>query len=371
MKKMNYTLLCLITTFLFIRCAEIFEINDSSVRSKIVLNGIIEPDSIVKIKVSKTYPLQYADTLQYNQILPQAIIKNATLTLFVNDENIGKMTEISIDSNKYNTGTFFQSNYRPKCGDKIRIEASAQGFKSVWAETKIPDSILINKVDTSTYYFKNDYFIDGYYDYIENTYHSVTSDFKIPTDAKSMNLNLKIGIENNNINENYYALSVYQKIKDTYNTWYYQPHIDLAKEPLFNNNNAKNSIYAFFSEESNSGYRAKIFRDDLFNNGKYTLNTSLWGYYFYRIATYYGDGTVGVKMYNVPIEILIHSLSKELYNYILSHTNSSYEQIPYIFESNATYTNVHNGLGVVGAQTITKRKIVMKQYKGKYDPKTD
>jgi len=369
MNKIKIGMFYLAVLFLSVSCIETLEIDTKTVQPKIVMNGILEPDSIIKIKVSKSYNLEYTDTLDANRPLPQALIKDAILTLYVNDENLGPMTEAGVDGTRYHTGTFFRSKYHPKIGDKIRIEASATGLKSVWAETQIPKPIIINKIDTTTYYFKNDYHINGFYDYAENTYHSQGFNLKIPEDAKSINMRLKIDIENDNSINNYYAMSIYQKVKETYNEFYFQTHLDLTNEPLFNNS-AKNAIYAFFLEEGDSEYNAMIFDDNLFNNGKYTINLSLWGYYFYKLKSYYGDET-GDVVYNAPIEIYFDSLSKELYNYVLASKNSSYDEIPFIFEKNTTYTNVHNGIGIVGSRAIAKTTINIPPYKGKIDSKND
>lgn len=350
MKNITYILLFIIifTT----GCIEIIDINPEYSQPKIVLNGIIDADSIITVYVSKSYPFARIDTSNAKGNLSSDEMKNIDVEIYINGISKGKM---NYTGSKPHSVYIFTSNYRPKVGDLIKIEASAPGFKNVWTETQIPKPIIIQNIDTATFYMKKEN--DSRY------YNSLGGTAQVPYGAQSLNLKLKININDSEPNlTNHYGLSIFQRIKNN-ETFINAPTINVTSEPLLNENNAKNAIYAFFSEENNN--YLSIFTDDSFTNNKYTLNLSLWGYYFYTVETYYDDGSKDIEMHNSPIEISIISYSKELYDYYKLHQNSSYEELPYIFESKSTYSNVHNGIGVLCSRSITTKLMELPLFTGK------
>src|SRR5690554_5814410 len=135
-------------------CEKEIRINLDDYTPKIVMNGIISPDSIVEIGVSKSF--MYTDTNSTNSLL-----KNVALTLFINDERRETMQMARVDTiygwdrldRPYLAMiSIFRSTIRPKAGDKVRVEASAGGFDPAWAETTIPEPPLVNRVDTATFF---------------------------------------------------------------------------------------------------------------------------------------------------------------------------------------------------------------------------
>ena len=348
LKKISYGIIIFI---LFIKCTEIIEIDTTSIQSKIVLNGVIDADSTIEVYLSRSYPYIHTDTFNSYRYIKLANLENPSVKLYINDISKGNMNDAGIDS--YN-GAIFTSDYRPKVGDLIKIEVSAPGFKSVWAETQIPEPIIIQKIDTATFYEKKENDSKYYYN-LGNT--------EVPFGAQNLNLKLKIDIQNKESNKtNYYSLSIFQRINNSF--YINAPKINVTNEPLLNENNAKNAIYAFFSEKNDS--YTSLFTDNTFTNNKYSLNLSIWGYYFYSVEAYYDDGRKDIEMHNSPIEISITSLSKECYDYYkLSFQKSSYEEIPYIFDTKSTYSNVHNGIGVLCSKSISKKLIELPPFTGK------
>lgn len=348
-----------IVFFVFISsgCVETLDIDVSDTKPKIVMNGILEPDSLITIYVSKSYSyyndffenISYENSVTPDTIVP-SILPNAKLILYINGDNKGEMDLIRVDS--IFGGSIFRSQIRPKSGDKIRIEASSPGFTTAEVETQIPFPIIINKIDTTTYIkYQDDFrFVDG---------------TQVPASAKSLNMRFLIDIENNDKENPCYYSFDFKQFEEVYNNninykFYRNPHVDVSSDPLFAEN-AENAIYAFFSEK-NSNASKIIFNDRQFKDDKYTLNFSLWGYYYITYLSY--STSTNQDIYSSPITIEIVSLSEELYQYYKIRSSGSYDSFDMLSEPSTSYTNVQNGIGVVCSRTSLTREIVIPIFNG-------
>lgn len=104
------------------------------------------------------------------------------------------------------------------------------------------------------------------------------------------------------------------------------------------------------------------------NNG-YTLDFSVTDYYY--IHTTYeeqenGEGyyppytyiPIKTDVFNPPIEVELIAVSPELYPYLRTKDSDLYgdDELKMISEPEITFSNVHNGIGIVGAVgTVTKQ----------------
>ena len=357
-------------------CIDTLDVDQDGVKPKIVLNGIIEADSAISITISRTYPFtnNYYDNEWYRKQTgknenPPNFLPNANPVLYVNDELKGALQFVRNDASMSDNGSVFQSSFRPKVGDKIRIEVSNTGYESVWAETIIPQPILINHVDTSTYYYENEY---GYPD-----------SYTVPKDAKSMNLALGIGIENPDKDKpGCYSIEIYQEWK-VYNYYSYQTYNDIwwqtdsiigsynmrrnlylnrDKEPLLSNK-VEDELLRFFLEKGNPRDRF-YFTDKNFTDKQYKINTSVWGYYFH--SQYYPEYQSKPEMHSNPITIGIRSMSPEMYQAFFHDDSEMEYYIKLLSEPKITFSNVHNGVGILGSFTTTKKVIEIPKYTGEW-----
>lgn len=354
----GYGVLIFIFPFLLTSCIETLDIDTNDVNPKIVLNGIIEADSSITVSISKTYPFTndyyenhgYGNSESTDTIVPN-FLPEAKPIIYINDVLMGEMIFQKNDESFSNNGSVFHSEIRPKVGDKVRIEVSAQGFETVWTETIIPKPIQINQVDTNTFISENKW---GY-----------VSGYIVPEDAKSLNMALGISIENpNKDKDGFYAIEVYQEWIQYYNdkkyARFYKKNLELntSREPLFSEN-TEDEVLSFFLEARNAPYMV-YFTDEQFVNKKYKLNLSVWGYYFHQE---YASRT---DYHYDPLIIHILSMSPEMYR----ATNNSYSEmdnVMYLFsEPEITFTNVHNGVGVLGSCSSTKTRVIIPKYEGEY-----
>ena len=359
--------------FLLPSCIETLDIDTKDVKPKIVLNGIIEADSAITVRISKTYPFtnDYYENYWYRQQTGKSekvpnFLPDAVPTVYINDVLQGDMIFQKNDTSFSSNGSVFHSEVRPKVGDKVRIEVSAQGFETVWAETVIPQPIQIHQVDTNTFISTNKY---GY-----------SNNYVIPDDAKSLNMALGINIENpNKDKDGFYSIEVYQEwmiyyhFVDEYGwghpdiitgSYLYQRRLLLntSREPLFSEN-TEDEVLGFFLEDGNARDRI-FFTDKQFVNKQYKLNLSVWGYYFHQ--QYSSGYETKPVFHDEPLIIHILSMSPEMYraNYE-NHSEMDY-YMKLFSEPEVTFTNVHNGVGVLGSCSSTKKKVVIPRYRGEY-----
>ena len=359
--------------FLLPSCIETLDIDIKDVKPKIVLNGIIEADSAITVRISKTYPFtnDYYENYWYRQQTGKSekvpnFLPDAVPTVYINDVLQGDMIFQKNDTSFSSNGSVFHSEVRPKVGDKVRIEVSAQGFETVWAETVIPKPIQIHQVDTNTFISKNEY--------------GNSDSYVVPDDAKSLNMALGINIENpNKEKEGFYSIEIYQEWMIYYylidergwmhpdiitSSYLNQRRLKLntSREPLFSEN-TEDEVLSFFLEDGNARDRM-FFTDKQFVNKQYKLNLSVWGYYFHQ--QYSSGYETKPVFHDEPLTIHILSMSPEMYraNYENHSEMDYYMQL--FSEPEVTFTNVHNGVGVLGSCSSTKMKVVIPRYTGEY-----
>src|SRR5690554_6331987 len=102
--------------------------------SKLVVNAILNPDSIISIHISSS--ISYNPRSAYKQV------EDAVVELFENDLSLGQLTNMG-------QGYYTLNKTYPKEGAIYRVTIAAKGYQSVWAETTIPRKIENMKVENS------------------------------------------------------------------------------------------------------------------------------------------------------------------------------------------------------------------------------
>ena len=138
--------------------------------------------------------------------------------------------------------------------------------------------------------------------------------------------------------------------------------LNTSREPLFSEN-TEDEVLSFFLENGNARDRM-YFTDKQFVNKQYKLNLSVWGYYFHQ--QYSSGYETKPVFHDEPLIIHILSMSPEMYraNYENHSEMDYYMQL--FSEPEVTFTNVHNGVGVLGSFSSTKKKVVIPRYRGEY-----
>ena len=359
---------------------------------KIVMNGIISPDSLIEIGLSRSF--LYNDTSSGNSLL-----KNATLTLFINGEEREKMQMTRMDT-VYDSDrsdyyyktliTVFSSTVRPKTGDRIRIEASAEGFNPAWAETTIPIPPIINKIDTATFFTSKNIFNSS-----EKYTHQPNSNDpdhirSIATEEYYRNMRVKMDVtyplSSLSNQDQHFTLQLKTMVKEPpympiRGEEEYYLYIYTDDDPIFEESSHHNILDDMVTQGSSfkglEYLNFLFFSDKRFQNHNYTFDFSITGYYDI-ITTFNVESDPGVGIYdprkrmhtevlNPPVEVLFTVISPELYSYFRMKgrdLNSSPLGFVMLSEPEPTLSNVHDGIGIVGAVSGTKALINIPSFPG-------
>lgn len=306
--------------------------------SKLVVNGILNPDSTISIHISSS--ISYNPSSTYKQV------ENAVVELFENDKSLGQLLSKG-------QGYYTLSETYPKEGAIYKVLVAAEGYPSVWAETTIPRKIKNMKVENS----------------MQTTYRDGYS-------FSSMECRINYEVPLNQYV--FYGTSVSSQKQGSL-----PEYICVEREtPYFNG-----SYY-----EIDSCYR--IEPDSLATRTEHITfysNSSLikfikgWGSYY---TASYNDGDYSDKIYfsnqnyaGNNLSIVINTDQKNLLNNInneITIWTDSYDEVLYNFmyslakkeeidedpfaEKVSVYSNVHGGLGIFGSTNSMSYTIQHEEY---------
>ena len=137
MFQRQIALIGILTVILFPSCTKVLDDELPENKPKLVVNGLLNTDSILKVNISKTVPVfanENTDNLPF--------IVDATTKFYENGEFLFSLQE---DENGYYT----KPGFYPSQGRNYKIEVEKEGYPSVNAETGIPSPVPILSLDTA------------------------------------------------------------------------------------------------------------------------------------------------------------------------------------------------------------------------------
>jgi len=285
MKTVIYFLL--VSTIIFITsCTKEIKFKGDNAKSLLVLNGIIENNSIIQVSISKSTP-----AIGEQNTGSAEITSLATLVLTDNT------TSETFTSNQINSKGFYEFGTTAKAGHSYSISVTHPDYTPISSSMVTPENLTITSWDTT---------------------HT-----EEPGGYNGEILNVKqISIKwQDPIGTNKYAIKVF------------------AIDTLFNYETIVSSRIYVDENDVNINGETTLFEDKSFNN---TLKTLAFSFY----SEYYKDANnlnLGEKSYR----IVLYNLSTEVYSYITS-TNKSGDSGNPFSEPVAIYSNVKNGIGIFG-----------------------
>ncbi|MCK9498675.1 MAG: DUF4249 domain-containing protein [Bacteroidales bacterium] len=317
----KYSLIFIIFTSIvfIIACEKTIEIDIEDTKPKLVLNAELNPDSTIKVNITRS-----------RHILDNAMITNvedAQVKIYEDEIFIGNLI--------YDKNGNYRLNYKPKKGKNYKIIVEHPNYETVKATSFIISKIENISIDTSSTY-------DEYGNSITN----LNIKFKDPANEK-----------------NYYML----KLRDKYKTeiWDYSiividtiytgPDTTIVNisQGAFTYEYSTEVVY-FSSNDINldeDNYFAGVLAisDELFDGKEYLLKTSFDANY-----TYYSTDTS-------LIYIDFYSISQDYYKYIKSRNKYTYSVGDPFSEPVMVFTNVENGLGILGSAHANTDSILIKR----------
>lgn len=386
MDKIKYIIILSFVLFFLFSCEKEIHLNLPDYVPKIVMNGILSPDSLIEIGISKSF--LYTDTTS-----GKSMLKNALLTLFINGEKRESLQFVRIDTTSgydrlsnyyYGVTSVYRSSVIPKTGDKIRIEASADGFSTVWAETTLPLPPTIHQIDTVTFFttkrIVNGSGFDPYAPYSPEDYRNIIIEEKY----RNMKIKMSVGHHSQH-GKPHFAFQVRTMVNRSAgssaseeNYLYFYTNDDPVFKEYYRNNILEEMMSDLTSFDGIKYPNFVFFSDKLFKDKRYTLDFSVTDYYSIQ-KTYldywenpgdaiynYNERSV-IEVVNPPIDVIFTAVSPELHAYFRTRGYDPDDDIigfKMFSEQETTFSNVHNGIGIVGAVSPTKAQIIVPPFPG-------
>lgn len=286
-------------------CEKTIQIDLEDAKIKIVVNGIITPDSIIKVNVTRSRHI-----LDNAEISP---LSDAVVKLYENDVLIGDMT--------YTQQGFYEINHIPSIGKEYKVEVNHEVYDNVYGVTEILPTVPIITLDTIT----------SFDEYGEEMI-SFTMTFKDPSGER-----------------NYYMLNMrnkylYEEWDDTmvvYDTLYVSPDTTIVDIDYGGYVWKERTEYLWFNTD-----------DLLVEEYMYYSNGVIFSDEIIDGETYSFSGKISKWAFSSPENMIyfeLHSLTAGTYKYYKS-LNSHYNAVDDPFaEPVIVYTNIEDGIGVLGS----------------------
>jgi hypothetical protein len=320
-----------IIMLIFNGCDKIVEIELADAEQMIVVNTILNPDSLILVNLTRNrHILDNADIPPLEEPDYQPIAR-----LYVNDTYVEDLKAVGYGN--------YISTVKPEIGFDYFLEVSEPKYNTVSTSTSIPNPVAINYFDTSSIT----------HDFDDSYYSGMSADV----------LNCKIAIDDPVNEKNYYLLKFevnYSRweVHDTSyfvvdsalvdDKWIYDFREITNYEKYARHSNpsiyyGSNDISAEFIVDG-GGY---AFSDDFFNGNVYEFSTSILASNLYSL-----DSTI------VTANLL--SLSEDYYKYLKSRWNHYSSKNDFFATPVPVYNNINGGVGIMGSYSSSKTSFTVK-----------
>ena len=331
MKKIIFYLVVAIS---LTSCVEVLDISLEDSEKMLVLNGILYPDSLVKVNLSKSI----------NSLDGDAFVR------FINDAKVELYKDsVFVEQLQYDTNGYYIGQTKPILGKNYTIKVVYENKPELSATTTIPSPVQIKDIqydipiDSSVQTWidpeTGEQFDTVLYSIGEIGYIYVTID--------------------DPINENnYYLVSatydepqyIYTDDGQVFITGYIERSFYITLNGTENEGIADN--YYYF--EGSPQFTGDVFSDVLFNGNEKNLKIQFNTWLLNNILPIYEYDESGMPFYDgsdlsdVVLYIHLFTLSKEMFDFIVSY--DKYQSVngnPFAEPVNI-YTNIINGVGILG-----------------------
>jgi hypothetical protein len=314
-------------------CEETIEFRGDYSEPKVVIYSLFEAGKDITISLARSYPIP-------DHPFKPVPITNADVKLYSDGGYITTLTHTmdlppEHDSPSYPFSIYVASGVTPQPGKLYRLEVSVPGLPDAWTEVSLPSVVAIDDIDT----------------FMEPLQSADSSDW-----GHLIKANVRFADPPDT--ENYYRVVV-RYTSGRYDGPIYEPFnennevmvftgvspLPVREDPIVNPGGES----PFFGQVPIN--RLSIFSDELISGKDYELKLTMG--FSPRDTNYYE-----FEHYEVDLQ----SISKDLYLYLLtssvqieSHDNPHAEPV-------IVYSNIRNGLGVVGAVSSSRSTIKYGQF---------
>ncbi|MEA2041979.1 MAG: DUF4249 domain-containing protein [Bacteroidota bacterium] len=311
MKIYNRIVVISLSFMLFFACSEPIDIDIEEQDRVIVLNGFINPDSTIRINLSKSLGVLEPD----NNF---SFITDAEVKLYEDGEFVE-----NVESFDYG---MYEAALRPTAGKTYRITASTAVLNNIVAETKIPIRVPITEVTSD---FQLDSVVEQWWNPQTQEYFDTT----IIQMSEQGTIQFKF---NDPAQENNFYFVTISALMPEYSwqdgepepiqTGVYMQSIDYDNNTLpYENNLYMNNF---------TGY---VFSDNLFDGQEHAFSAIINSWSFG-----YGENS---SLPQSPLYIHLHSVTEDFYNFVSSYSKYDESQYNPFTEPVNVFSNIENGYG--------------------------
>ncbi len=311
-----------------IGCDTVIDYRGPETEPKVVIYALLQPDSLFVVSVSESHSV-FQEKWQPRQI------KNATVRVYRDDELLETLTYHNYEPADYYYAVYPYSLYtsqtnRPEFGHTYRVEVEVPGYPRAYGETVLPAPVTVEVIDTSYAY----------------------------GDYGNRQFNVKLRFRDPAGEENYYRFTA----PATMGSYWGDPGQPYDPEQ---------KIYVHINDLSygalNDPIISPVQEDDIFDmylhNDYYIFNDELIPGREYNLSLTYNEMIINTEYYEFMRAFFrLNSITRDLYLFLQSF--SAYRQTSDnpLAEPVPVYTNVTNGLGVVGALSFTQDSLIIGEY---------
>lgn len=297
----------LLSAITLLSCETVVDIDLPVEPTRLVVNGFINPDSAVAVRISKS-----RFVLDRSQAF--TLVDDAIVTLF---ENGLEVTQLTTEGEGWYT-----SSFRPQAGSEYIIQASASGLEPVEANTEVLPIVVIKALtadsvrrETGTSCFNDD---------CQPIY---STDYRV-----------QLSLSDPVNQDNFYEVQAYTVVVDSFPVFddnsdeptgydvitYWGEAYLTSDDPVVSSTEFDFGDGAFFGS-------SLLFTDEIFSGNEYTLNFT-------------SEGSFGGNI--TRLIIVLRTLSNDQYQYLRTLQLQEYNEGDPFAEVVPVYNNIENGFGI-------------------------
>ncbi len=319
-------------------CQKTLDIDINDADKKIVINGILYPDSIIKVNISRSLGVLEEDSLEFQ------FLNKATAKLYENDNYIETLV--------FDSMGFYHSTTIPNASKSYKLEVESEGIEKAVGRIDFIEPVPFTISDVE-YSVKDSIIkITDYFDWEDTDYQDTAFQY--------VTINCKFNFNEPENDDNYYVIEAYSFTCDFTSSSYY------------NGNN--NTEISYFKIKDNKMKRLNMslpeigITYDVHNNYIKTENSVSWsGHYpvlkddFFNGESLNIDCEISFMTFDLqqPIYIKMYSVPKNFVNYLESL--NKYWQAngnPFAQPVNV-FSNIENGFGILAAFGLHQQVITL------------
>jgi hypothetical protein len=326
-KNTKYILLVALLALFHTACEKNIDIDIDEIESMIVLNGILTEGDHVNLYISRTRHI--LDNMQITTL------QNATVVITGEDGIADTLT--------YGSDQLYRtSRMTIEPGKEYTVSASATGYSSVKATSRIPEPVPMVRMDTLS---------------SVDEWGQQMLDFTIAFDDPAAVTNyymltVKSHYEIAYVDFNYYLDTLYvDPEKDTVVIGYRRDSIEYI--------DVRNESVWFDSEnlaiENEDSYQSRvIFSDKLFDGKRYSITGRFPTWFLYDAKD------------SATIYFSLQAIDEHYYKYIDSRADHYYAKNDPFAVPVIVHNNIENGVGILGGVSVDTDSIVLPSYSHKW-----